>query len=60
MIITIRRDDFNGNRDSERIEYFDYILNSLNINQERSLVDGVDLEVTGYTLRDVDGERIAD
>ncbi len=55
MIITIHRDDFNGNRDSEKIEYFDYILNSLNINQERSLVDSVELEITDYTLRDVGG-----
>jgi len=49
--IDICRSDFNDHRDSEGIEYFDYILSSLNIPEgKKKLVSCISLLVTDFEI----------
>jgi len=49
--VIIRREDFDGNKDSEGREYFDYILNSLFVKDEKKKeINQVDLEVSSFTV----------
>ena len=58
--VIIKRDDFNGHRDSTGREYFDYILSSIGIAPaDQDLVDEVRLEVSSFTAEDDEGDEVA-
>lgn len=44
--IVIHREDYNGHKDSEGIEYFDYVLSALGISEHRwSEIGTIELKV---------------
>lgn len=49
--VLVYRSDFNGHKDSEGKEYFDYILGQLDIpEEEQKKIDAIELFVKSYYL----------